>query len=563
MRFLRFILLTVLILKSSLFSDLSYSITPSFRIFPSSSIRQYEPLIVISPLNPMVMFCSANTFNPANPLFPGEGVYATTNGGLNWFGADFCQGQPTNNHGGDPGIVIDKNGVFILKHVGNQNFTSNFGVYSHYSTDMGTTWSNAYTLSSQIPPEDKGSMTTDNNPSSPFYGRTYITGVNFQPPYPVLTAYTTNSGLSWSAYTAINGSAIPPNRCSGGELEKGPNGQVYDAWAAVVSNPPSTELFAGFATSSDGGVNWNVISNIFNMHGISGILTQKGNILANGIPRIAVDHSSGPRRGWIYVVTNETNNAPAGADPDIIFHRSTNGGLTWSQGIRVNQDPVNNGKIQFFPAICVDSTGAIDILYYDDRNTTSDSSDVFMSRSTNGGSNWYDFEVSDKTFKPKPIVTSKLGDFIGIASARNKLFPVWMANYTGTDDFQIWMTILDLDAIGVQKISSEVPNDFVLEQNYPNPFNPVTKIKFSLPAAVQRHAFDLQLIVYDVLGKEVASLIPPLWGGQQGLKPGTYEVEWDGTNYPSGVYYYRLIAYDPSTSSGQSFSVSKKMILLK
>jgi hypothetical protein len=550
MRFSKFTIIIILILKCVLFSDLSYSITPSFRIFPSSSIRQFEPLIVVSPINPMVMFCSSNTFDPANPLFPGEGVYITTNGGLNWFGTNFCPGQPTNNHGGDPGIVIDKNGVFILKHIGNQNFTSNFGVYSHYSTDMGTAWSNAYTLSSQIPPEDKGSMVTDNNPASPFYGRIYITGVNFQSPYPVLTAYTTNSGISWSAYSAIIGSApSAPNRCTGGEIQTGTSGQVYDVWAIAVANPPSTELNAGFAVSTDGGVNWTVTSNIFNMHGISGILTQKGNILANGIPRIAVDHSAGPRRGWIYVVTNEINNSPAGSDPDIIFHRSTNGGQSWSPGIRVNQDPANNGKIQFFPAICVDSTGAIDVLYYDDRNTTSDSSDVFISRSTNGGNNWYDFEVSDKTFKPKPIAASKLGDFIGIASARNKLFPVWMANYTGTDDFQIWMTILDLSAIGVQKISIAVPKEFALQQNYPNPFNPVTKIKFSLPSHSKGGVLEVNLIVYDALGSEIAVVV------NEELEPGTYEVTWDGTKYPSGAYYYRL--------ETQEFSVSKKMILLK
>jgi hypothetical protein len=65
----------------------------------------------------------------------------------------------------------------------------------------------------------------------------------------------------------------------------------------------------------------------------------------------------------------------------------------------------------------------------------------------------------------------------------------------------------------------------------------------------------VKLIVYDVLGREIANLIPPLLGGQVGLLPGTYEVEWDGTNYSSGVYYYKLINGD--------YTEIKKMILVK
>lgn len=534
--------LAFLIISGSLYSQVSFSISPSFRIFPSDSVHQYEPIIVVSPQNPMIMFCSGNTFNPS-AFFWSEGVYVTTNGGLNWFGNDMCTGNPINNHGGDPGIVIDKNGVFLLKHIGNNNLGGNYpGVYAHYSTNMGSTWSSAYTLSSQIPPEDKGSLKTDNLATSPFYGRTYITGVNYQglnPP--VLFSYTTNSGANWSSYSAINPN--PPNRCSGGELEIGPNGVVYNVWAGVTSGTPSVEVFAGFGSSANGGVNWNISQNIFTMHGITGILTQKGNIAVNGIPKIAADLSSGPRRGWIYIVTNESNNPPAGSDPDIVLHRSTNSGQSWSQGIRVNQDPINNGKIQYFPAICVDSTGAIDILYYDDRNTTSDSTDVFMSRSTNGGDTWFDFEVSDKTFKPAQITSFRQGDFIGLVSARNKLFPTWMANYI-TGKYQIWMTILDLDAIGIQKINTEVPKDFALKQNYPNPFNPSTNIEFSVPKQGL-----VKLTIYNAEGKEIAVPV----NGE--LAPGTYRTSFDGTNLSSDLYFYRIEA--------GSFSVTKKMILLK
>jgi hypothetical protein len=120
----------------------------------------------------------------------------------------------------------------------------------------------------------------------------------------------------------------------------------------------------------------------------------------------------------------------------------------------------------------------------------------------------------------------------------------------------------DTTITGLQPISTNIPEKFLLYQNYPNPFNPSTKIRFSLPSErspsdnpSEGGAMNVKLIIYDILGQEVASLIPPLWGGQEGLLPGTYEVEWDGSDYPSGVYFYKLTTFD--------YSETKKMVLMK
>jgi choice-of-anchor B domain-containing protein len=90
-----------------------------------------------------------------------------------------------------------------------------------------------------------------------------------------------------------------------------------------------------------------------------------------------------------------------------------------------------------------------------------------------------------------------------------------------------------------------------LNQNYPNPFNPVTKIKFDIPTYPRSKGLQpLVLIkVYDVLGNEVATPV------SENLKPGTYEVEWDGSYYPSGVYYYTLTVNE--------FKESGRMVLIK
>lgn len=85
--------------------------------------------------------------------------------------------------------------------------------------------------------------------------------------------------------------------------------------------------------------------------------------------------------------------------------------------------------------------------------------------------------------------------------------------------------------LGIQPLSSELPKVFKLEQNYPNPFNPSTKIRFS----VSKRSFVL-IQVYDILGR-IKEL--PV---NDNLNPAEYEVILDGSNYSSGVYFYRLIA---------------------
>ena len=536
---------TVLIIGSgSVFpqSNISFS---NFRIFPSV-VTQTEPIVCFSPNNKLILFASAYTINTANG-FISEGVYVSTNGGYNWFGSDTCKGNNLFNHGGDPGVSIDKNGIFLITHIGKANVVS--GVYSHYSTDMGNTWSSAYPLTTQQP-EDKGSSTTDNSPVSPYYGRTYDSWVNFVNPFPVLVAYTTNSGISWTSPAAIN--SPPPQRCSGGYIITGNDGTVYDAWAGVSSVTPFTENFAGFGYSNNGGANWTIIQNAYSMHGINGTLTSKGNIRVNGLPRYDIDKSGGARNGWIYMITAESNLSPAGTDPDIILHRSTNNGLNWSAGIRINQDALNNGKIQYCPSVCVDSAGGVNVLFYDDRNTSSDSTEVFLARSQDGGNTWREYVVSSHRFKPKPIAgaaSSYQGDFITIESNGNKIYAYWMDDYSGI--YQIWSSIIDISSVLIKTISAEIPADFSLYQNYPNPFNPETIIKFDIPPDSRFRGNDkVVLKVYDILGKEIETLV------NDNLPPGTYEAQFNsGSSLPSGTYIYRL--------SAGNYTESGKMVLVK
>jgi photosystem II stability/assembly factor-like uncharacterized protein len=100
----------------------------------------------------------------------------------------------------------------------------------------------------------------------------------------------------------------------------------------------------------------------------------------------------------------------------------------------------------------------------------------------------------------------------------------------------------------------QLPEKFVLYQNYPNPFNPVTKIKFTVPSPTvlqspYREDMLITLMVYDVLGNEVAMLV------NEEKPAGNYEVEFNANGLTSGIYFYRLIA--------DGFIRTKKMLILR
>jgi len=120
-----------------------------------------------------------------------------------------------------------------------------------------------------------------------------------------------------------------------------------------------------------------------------------------------------------------------------------------------------------------------------------------------------------------------------------------------------YATIKYSQTVGIDPISNEIPKEYMLSQNYPNPFNPSTKIKFDITRDARGETRDVRLAVYDAVGRVVTTLV------NEKLSPGSYEIDFDGTNFSSGIYFYELNVDESSTSSGQVFSEVKRMILLK
>lgn len=162
-----------------------------------------------------------------------------------------------------------------------------------------------------------------------------------------------------------------------------------------------------------------------------------------------------------------------------------------------------------------------------------------IKKTTNGGTTW----VSQFSEPPTIFCTS--------------VFPVnkdtaYICGFSGNTG-HILKTTNGGITTAVNNISNTIPDSYSLYQNYPNPFNAVTKIRFEVPSTFSSpHGLGGDLItlsVFDITGREVQTLV------NERLSPGTYSVDWNASEFPSGVYFYRLQA--------GSFTETKRMTLIK
>jgi hypothetical protein len=114
------------------------------------------------------------------------------------------------------------------------------------------------------------------------------------------------------------------------------------------------------------------------------------------------------------------------------------------------------------------------------------------------------------------------------------------ATYTARPNVKLTIS----PSTGINNNENEIPKVFELSQNFPNPFNPVTRINYSVPKQSL-----VSIKVFDILGREVALLV------SENLKPGYYSVDFNGLNFASGVYFYKMEA--------GTFNDVKRLILIK
>jgi len=222
-----------------------------------------------------------------------------------------------------------------------------------------------------------------------------------------------------------------------------------------------------------------------------------------------------------YIVGNKGGGTPFPSNLEILI-KTTNQGINWTT---VHQQQ-HAGYSYLYDVKFIDSlTGWI----------ASDNNGVgHLLQTTNGGYNWFESYTL-----PGSYPSNVLGFTDIFLFDENK---IWLGSFFGA-------VLTKVTPVGIQSTNTEVTHNFSLSQNYPNPFNPQTKIKFDVPSNPKGQTSIVKLVIYDLLGREVTTLV------NEELKPGTYEADWDGSNFSSGVYFYKIISGD--------FVETKKMVLMK
>ncbi len=304
----------------------------------------------------------------------------------------------------------------------------------------------------------------------------------------------------------------------------------------------------GVYVSTDNGQNWiNKNSGMANNTRVNAFIADGNNIIAGTSGGAYLTSNNG--NNWninalsvnVNCLSSEGNKILAGCSDGVYL--STNHGLSW-QNIGVNE--------YIYSILCKDS-----VVY------AGTCLGIYIS--SNSGGSWQNIIFGDFYF-----ITSlaAAGDYVLAGTAgggtyltvnnglnwthvNNGMLPLQVNSLLVSNDFvfagtagqSVWKRPLS-EIIGIKNISSSIPKSFMLYQNCPNPFNPTTKIKFSLPKNS-----NVAIKIYDITGREVSTLI------NEKLNAGTYIVDWDASNFASGVYFYSL--------QTDNFTETKKLVLIK
>ncbi|HMR40151.1 MAG TPA: sialidase family protein [Ignavibacteria bacterium] len=425
-----------------------FAVGPNFRVHPRTAGTQSEVPITKHPLNPNIMYASANTFQGGNFC---TGWYVTTDGGVSWTGNDsmYTTGGVFQPNFGDPAPMIMHTGRFLISYI-----TTTGRMGASYSTNNGASWAPTVTFPGAGTSSDKNLSAVDGEPTSAYYGRCYTVYTEFSGAYVnrIVSTYSTDGGVTWSTIIPISPVPSAGHHHQGCDVTVDIYGFVRVVYANCTTNGQnSTEDYLGWAESGNGGVSFSDMSDVkVNTNGIrsSDFLTASSSIIrVNGFPRIASDRTCFSTADDDYVVMAEKNFSPAIDNGDIVLMRTQDGGSSWTR-TRVNQSA--SGAYEWCPAVDVDETGAINICYYSTRNVpTSDSAEIYLSRSTDGGTTFTDIKVSDHKFKPVPIsgtATGYQGDYIGITSGgAGKILPYWCEGSTVSGGrYQAWSALVDV-----------------------------------------------------------------------------------------------------------------------
>lgn len=401
--------------------------SPDVPVTEENSTQSENSIFVNPNDNNNLLNSNNSTTNPVGTLYGANDLFSF-DGGETWDGEIAGAGG---SNSGDPATAISNSGRWFVGYIGGG------GQGVSYSDNEGATWTKV-TVATGSGLLDKNHMWIDNSTSSPYEGNLYDAWTPFggSNVNQIELCYSDSDGESWSSPVSISNAVNAGSHNQGVNLSTGPNGEAYAVWA-IYDSWPSDETALGFAKSLDGGESWEpAVRIISDIRGIRTSETSK-NMRVNSFPSMDVDISSGSRKGNIYVVWANIGEpgVNSGSDIDVYMIKSTDEGDSWSDPIRVNQDPTGTGAEHYFPWIACDAeTGALSIVYYDDRNVGGSQCETYVSNSMDGGETWEDMKVSDVAFTPSPIpglAGGYFGDYLGITARGGMVYPCWTDNRSG------------------------------------------------------------------------------------------------------------------------------------
>ena len=245
-------------------------------------------------------------------------------------------------------------------------------------------------------------------------------------------------------------------------------------------------------------------------------------------------------------VTYEFNyTAPSTAGRDTIFAMGLKGD---GDGKANAADPWNWAPNKYIVVQTAPSPPAAPTLASPANNATGVSTNPTLSWNASSGATSYRLQVStvsnfSTTVYNQSGITGTSRPVTGLMNNTTYYWRVNASNAVGTSAYSS-VRNFTTGATSVERMDNEVPQRHELGQNFPNPFNPTTTIEFSVV-----NAGYVTLTIYDALGGEIQTLV------NQNLAPGRYGTQWNASEIPSGVYFYRLTA--------GLFVQTKKLVLLK
>jgi hypothetical protein len=382
-----------------------------------SAANNSETCISINPLNPNQLFTS-ETWSLATKY--------STNADATWQNSNIS--ALGNSLGGDVTSAWDSFGNLFLVEFG-ANLTIVVGV----STNAGATFRLVYTTSAS----NNDQPTVVVGPSgTPGQGSVWIL-------YTDSSNRPTVQGARVSGLGNIGAFSSPQNAPgpggSFGDIVIGPNGQVMVTYQNNGSGigPDTIKVNVdpdGLGPAPFGPV---IIASSTQVGGFAPLPAQPNRTIDTEVG-LAWDRSGGPHNGRVYMMYTDRPSTSS-ADTDIYVRYSDDQGTNWSSRIRVNDDPVGNGKSQFLPKLALDQTsGNIAVCFYDCRNSPGNTqAEFWATASTDGG----------LTFAPNVKVSAGMsdgtvaaaqgfdfGDYTGIAFHAGSFYPCWADNSNSTGD---------------------------------------------------------------------------------------------------------------------------------